>query len=187
MFFFFFFWICMCVFTGESDHKENNQGLFFVEFDFEREKKNPAGPRGRDQIKGTLKIQILNLPFDEVMSPKGPRKFPETTHPSIKTMEWNLTQHAPPCDSHHSTVEITKPHSRQQDVTNTSNHNQLKGQHNNQPCEHTRSHTPIRKISVSIYIYLRRHFRVSKKARTKLACCNASSILSLHILFVLSL
>jgi hypothetical protein len=33
----------MCVFTGESDHKENNQGLFFVEFDFERKKKNPSG------------------------------------------------------------------------------------------------------------------------------------------------
>jgi hypothetical protein len=54
----------MCVFTGESDHKENNQGLFFVEFDFERKKKTRAGPRGRDQIKWTLKIQILNLPFD---------------------------------------------------------------------------------------------------------------------------
>jgi hypothetical protein len=39
----------MCVFTGESDHKENNQGLFFVEFDFERKKKKPE----RDPEAGT--------------------------------------------------------------------------------------------------------------------------------------
>jgi len=42
----------MCVFTGESDHKENNQGLFFVEFDFERKKKTQRDPEAGTRLKG---------------------------------------------------------------------------------------------------------------------------------------